>query len=306
MNDDIIRIPTAGMNSLFCSSDTEEIQSIALDRIDDFPGHPYPVTEDEALRELMNSLQKNGQLEPAILRDMRNGRYQLLSGHRRKLAMQKLGCQEMRAVVLTRLTDNQAWAVMLDCNEKRDELLPTEKGRIFYEKARLYQSMSSEEQEELREMFSPQERFSVTSSLAKRSEESETQIKRYIRLYRKADNSIQQMVDSGQMSLRIADELTSLSKALQRNIAEILQENKRALSCEQAAELHRCGESLTPDAIPAVLGLLKSEPKEHSIHGKLHLSVRKLKPYFPSDFSAEQMEEVILQLLEEWSSRNQG
>ena len=155
-------------------------------------------------------------------------------------------------------------------------------------------------------MFSPQERFSVTSSLAKRSEESETQIKRFIRLYRKADSSIQEMVDKGQMSLRIADELTSLPKDLQRNITEILQENKRTLSCDQAAELHRCGESLTPDAILSVLGLLKSEPKENSTHRKLHLSVRKLKPYFPSDFTAEQMEKVILQLLEEWSIRDQS
>ena len=146
----------------------------------------------------------------------------------------------------------------------------------------------------------------MTSSLAKRSEESETQIKRFIRLYRKADSSIQEMVDKGQMSLRIADELTSLPKDLQRNIVEILQENKRTLSCDQAAELHRRGESLTPDAILSVLGLLKSEPKENSTHRKLHLSVRKLKPYFPSDFTAEQMEEVILQLLEEWSSRAQS
>ena len=296
--DDFINIPQKGMTMLFGENDCNSVKIILIDLIDDFPNHPYPVHDDDALIELQNSIAKNGQLEPAIVRALGNGRYQMLSGHRRKLAHIKLGYRDMRAIVLENITEDQAKVIMLDCNERREELLPSEKARIYYEKKQLYQTMDRTELLDLSEMFgSPSLR--PVAVVAKRSEDSEGQIKRYIRLHTKASEELKLMVDTGEMSLRIADELTALPVKAQNIICSILKEHGRRLSYEQAVQLKQL-EDITGDAVLAALGLSARKPISSE---PLRLSSKKIRSYFPENYSAGQIQEVIYGLLEEWRQK---
>lgn len=293
--DDIISIPQKGMAMLFGDNDCNEVKMVLIELIDDFPNHPYPVRDDDALVELENSIAKNGQLEPAIVRALGNGRYQMLSGHRRKLAHIKLGYRDMRAIVLENITDDQAKVIMLDCNERREELLPSEKARIYYEKKQLYQTMDRTELLDLSEMFgSPSIR--PVAALAKRSEDSEGQIKRYIRLHTKASEELKLMVDTGEMSLRIADELTALPVNVQDIVCSFLKEHGRRLSYEQAVHLKQL-EDITGDTVLEALGFSERKPTSGE---SLRLSSKKIRSYFPENYSAGQIQEVLYGLLDEW------
>lgn len=293
--DDEIKIPNRGIKILHGLNDYNEVRSIAIDRIDDFPDHPYPVRDDESLVELAKSISQNGQLEPALIRAIENNRYQMLSGHRRKLAQLKLGSKMIRAIVIDPITDAQAKAIMLDSNIRRDELLPSEKARIYYEKKQLYQKMDRDELAELSEMFG----FtgcSATSIVAKRSDESEGQIKRYIRFHISASDKLKSMVDENAISLRIADELTSLSCDTQDCVCDLLKEHGRKLSYEQVFRIKELGATSTK-AIEEILGI--SAPEE-TPNARLRLSAKKIRTYFPANYSSEQIESVIYALLEEW------
>ena len=293
--DDIISLPQKGMTMLFGDNDCNEVKIVLIELVDDFPNHPYPVHDDDALIELENSIAQNGQLEPAIVRALGNGRYQMLSGHRRKLAQIKLGYRDMRAIVLENITDDQAKVIMLDCNERREELLPSEKARIYYEKKMLYQRMDRTELLDLSEMFgSPSLR--PVAVVAKRSEDSEGQIKRYIRLHTKASEELKLMVDAGEMSLRIADELTALSIKAQDVVCSFLKEHGRRLSYEQAIHLKQF-EDITGDTVLTALGFSERKPTSGE---PLRLSSKKIRSYFPENYSAGQIQEVLYGLLDDW------
>lgn len=292
--DDAISIPQHGMDMLFGDGDYCEVKSLGIDLIDDFPNHPYPVHDDDSLLELANSIAKSGQLEPAIVRALSNGRYQMLSGHRRKLAHIKLGNKEMRAIVLEDITDDQAAAIMLDCNVRRDNLLPSEQARIYFEKKTLYQRMDKAELSELAEMFGGSSK--ATAILAKRSEESEGQIKRYIRLHIRASPALKSMVDAGEMSLRIADELTALPAEAQDLVCSVLKDHSRRISYDQAVRLRQL-EDITLDNVLAALGI---SVRKLTSDEPLRLSSKKIRSYFPDGYSAGQIQEVLYGLLDEW------
>lgn len=298
--DEPIKIPTRGMFSMFAGSGYDEIKTISIDLIDDYPNHPYPVKDDDALAELADSIAQNGQLEPAIVRDVGNGRYQLLSGHRRKLAHIKICDDEMRAVVLQDITDDQAKAIMLNCNVRRDELLPSEKARIYYEKKQLYQNMDRSELFDLSAMFGSLN-CNTTALLAKESEESEGQVKRYIRLHTRASDKLKAMVDSGEMSLRLADELTSLTYDAQNMICDILREYSHRITCEETALLKQL-DDITKDTVLPILGIACKIDKPKN---RFRLSVKKIRSYFPEDYTPEQIEETLYGLLEQWQQSNE-
>lgn len=295
MDEDRVMIPQRGVNILLNGENSDDIQMVRIAEIQEFPGHPYPVREDEALTELMNSIKNNGQLEPAIIRKAESG-YQMLSGHRRRLAMEKLGYADMRAIILSDITDNQAKAIMLDCNVRRDELRPSEKARIYYDKKLLYQSMPREEFEELADMFGAPNRRSATAFVAKRSEESEGQIKRYIRLHTRASPALKSMVDAGEMSLRIADELTALPAEAQDLVCSVLKDHSRRISYDQAVRLRQL-EDITLDNVLAALGI---SVRKLTSDEPLRLSSKKIRSYFPDGYSAGQIQEVLYGLLDEW------
>lgn len=298
MDEDKVMIPRRGVNILLNGENSDDIQMVRIAEIREFPGHPYPVREDDALTELMNSIRNNGQLEPAIIRKTESG-YQMLSGHRRRLAMEKLGYTDMRAIILSDITDNQAKAIMLDCNVRRDELLPSEKARIHNEKKLLYQSMPREEFDELADMFGASNRRTATAFVAKRSEESEGQIKRYIRLHTKASEALKRMVDTGEMSLRIADELTALPAEAQDIICSVVKDYGKRLSYEQAVHLRQV-EDVTLENVLSVLGISeKKQPAEQT----LRLSAKKIRSFFPDEYSSGQIKEVIYGLLDEWRQK---
>lgn len=290
---EVISIPQHGMDMLFGEGYCE-VKSIRIDLIDDFPNHPYPVKDDDALVELANSIAKSGQLEPAIVRALADGRYQMLSGHRRKVAHAKIGNKEMRAIVLEDITEDQARAIMLDCNVRRDELLPSEKGKVYYEKKLLYQRMDKAELDELAEMFGGSSK--ATAILAKRSDESEGQIKRYIRLHTKASEELKHMVDTGDMSLRIADELTALPAEAQDIVCSVLKDHSRRISYDQAVQLKQL-EEITVDTVLAALGISVRKQTSDEL---LRLSSKKIRSYFPADFSARQIQDVLYGLLDDW------
>ena len=298
-DEEFIELPHRGLE-LLLQDHGYRVQEIELSRIQNFPNHPYPVREGRDMDELVESIRKMGQLESALLRELSPDSYQLLSGHRRKMALSLLGQNTMRAVIIPDLTDRQAEAVMLECNTRRDELLPSEKGRVYYDKKRLYQQMTAMEKQELRSLFGGSTPNRASAFAAMESADSEGQVKRYIRLYTSAAASVQALVDRGEMSLHTADELTSLSDEEQNTVASVVSEHRLHLSDRQLRRLKQAEGTLDEATVKHLLGVDRGD--EPSGGRTPPLTMRAIRAFFPATMTKEQIDEELRRLLSAWQS----
>ena len=235
----IEKITEQGIGTLLSGNAEAKFPVLAIKSslIDTFPDHPFPTYKDSAFEELKDSIASTGQLEPAIVRNMGNGRYQMLSGHRRKMAIDDLGIENINAVVLDGINDRQAEAIMLDCNVRRPELKPSEKARIYAEKKRLFQSMKQEEVIALVGRFGYQEKYTTIAALQRVVNESSGQIKRYLRLDNMSD-SIKKLVDDDILPFTTAvASLYNLSREDQNTVADYISETGLVPTASQAEEI---------------------------------------------------------------------
>ena len=277
-----------------------KLQDVEICRIWDFGGHPYPVREGRDMDELVESIRKVGQLEPALLRKMPDGSFQMLSGHRRKMALSLLGQDTIRAIVLPEMNDRQAEAIMLECNTRRDELLPSEKGRVYYDKKRLYQQMTAAERGEVQSLLGSGSPARASAFAAMDSADSEGQVKKYIRLYTSATVPVQALVDRGEMSLHTADELTSLSDEEQNAVARVVSEHRLHLGDRQLRRLKQAAGTLDEAAVKRLLGVDRED--EPSDAHTPPLTMRAIRAFFPDTMTKEQIDEELRRLLSAWQS----
>ena len=178
-----------------------KIFDIPLSEIDDFPGHPYRVLDDEDMQNLMESIKDRGVITPAMVRKKDDGRYEMISGHRRKHASERLGLQTIRCEVVE-VSRDEAIILMVDSNSQRSEIAPTDKGKAYKMKLEAIKRQQGE-RTDLTSVPSGQKLNGKTSReiLAENSEDSNTQIQRYIRLTNLIPE-ILQMVDAVELSYR--------------------------------------------------------------------------------------------------------
>lgn len=214
-----------------------KIFDIPLSEIDDFPDHPYRVLDDEDMQNLMESIRDRGVITPAMVRKKDDGRYEMISGHRRKHASERLGLETLRCEVVE-VSRDEAIILMVDSNAQRSEILPCDKGRAYKMKLDAIKRQGQRTDLTSRPVG---EKLSVTE-LAENAEDSERQIHRYIRLTYLVPE-LQEFVDKGQMKMRPAVELSYLDEETQRDIVDRIDETEAFPSHDQAIRIRKAFEA---------------------------------------------------------------
>lgn len=268
-----------------------KIFDIPLSEIDDFPGHPYRVLDDEDMQNLMESIKDRGVITPAMVRKKDDGRYEMISGHRRKHASERLGLETLRCEVVE-VSRDEAIILMVDSNAQRSVILPCDKGRAY--KMKLEAIKRQGQRTDLTsDPVGPKLERSNTE-LAEESGDSTTQIKRYIRLTYLVDE-LQDFVDRGQMKMRPAVELSYLDEETQRDIVDRIDETEAFPSHDQAIRIRKAYEAgkIDYDKVRDIMAEEKPNQKP-----KFKFSFDRLKPYIPKDYSDSKAEDYVIKALE--------
>ena len=278
-----------------------KIREIPIDQIDDFPDHPFQVRDDEDMDHLVDSIRQNGVISPATVRQKSDGRYELLSGHRRKHACILLEMKTLRCEVVE-LDDDQAAIFMVESNYHRSKILPSEKA--FSYKMRM-EAMKRVAGRPIKNNSVPvAQNFDGKTSreiLGEQVGESQDQVRRYIRLTELVKPMLD-LVDADTLSLRAAVELSYISTDSQELILLVMEDVKcKAPSMAQAAKLRKLAQEGTLDesAMYQVLAKPAKAPKP------LKLPRERIASFFPADVTPEAMEEEIYEALLAWR-RNGG
>ena len=266
-----------------------KIFDIPLSEIDDFPDHPYRVLDDEDMQNLMESIKDRGVITPAMVRKKDDGRYEMISGHRRKHASERLGLETLRCEVVE-VSRDEAIILMVDSNAQRSEILPCDKGRAYKMKLEAIKRQGQRTDLTSRPVG---EKLSV-AELAEDAEDSERQIHRYIRLTYLVDE-LQDFVDKGQMKMRPAVELSYLDEETQRDIVDRIDETEAFPSHDQAIRIRKAYEAgeIDYDKVRDIMAEEKPNQKP-----KFKFSFDRLKPYIPKDYSDSKAEDYVIKALE--------
>ena len=273
----------------------EFVQMLSPDKLLPFEKHPFQVREDESLKELMGSIRSYGVLSPLLARPKGKG-YELVSGHRRRLAAQKLGLKAV-PVLVREMSDDEAVILMVDSNLQREHLLPSEKAFAYKMKLEALKHQGKGASCRLGTKLRSDE------TIALNSEESARNIQRYIRLTNLVPPLLK-LVDEGRIAFSPAVELSYLTKEEQAELWDLIEQEDTTPSLSQAIRMKQLSRmaKLTPEAIYAIISEEKPNQKE-----QVRLKTESLKKYFPSNYSTQQMEKAILKLLEErYRSKHRG
>lgn len=269
-----------------------KIFDIPLSEIDDFPGHPYRVLDDEDMQNLMESIKDRGVITPAMVRKKDDGRYEMISGHRRKHASERLGLETLRCEVVE-VSRDEAIILMVDSNAQRSEILPCDKGRAY--KMKLDAIKRQGQRTDLTSTpVGPKLGERSYDELAEQVGDSHTQIQRYIRLTYLVPE-LQEFVDKGQMKMRPAVELSYLDEETQRDIVDRIDETEAFPSHDQAIRIRKAFEAgeVSYDKVRDIMAEEKPNQKP-----KFKFSFDRLKPYIPKDYSDSKAEDYVIKALE--------
>lgn len=271
------------------------IYDIPLSEIDDFPEHPFQVKLDEDMDQLVESICDNGIITPVTLRQKEDGRYEMIAGHRRKKACEIAGFETIKAEIRD-LTRDESIILMVESNLQRSTILPSEKA--FSYRMRLEAMKRQGQRSDLTSTPLGPKFVGGRSNmeLAAKSNDSKTQIQRYIRLCYLI-KPLLDMVDEGQIALRPAVELSYLREQEQQDLLETISYEDATPSLAQAIKLKNLSRSggLNADSILAIMCEKKPNQAE-----KISFRTEKLKPYIPRNYTPQQAEEYILKALEHY------
>lgn len=269
-----------------------KIFDIPLSEIDDFPGHPYRVLDDEDMQNLMESIKDRGVITPAMVRKNDNGRYEMISGHRRKHASERLGLETLRCEVVE-VSRDEAIILMVDSNAQRSVILPCDKGRAF--KMKLEALKRQGQRTDLTSTPAACKLKGETADIVgKQAGESGDQVRRFIRLTYLI-KELQDFVDKGQMKMRPAVELSYLDEETQRDVVDRIDETEAFPSHDQAIRIRRAYENgeIDYDKVRDIMDEEKPNQKP-----KFTFSFDRLKPYIPKDYSDSKAEDYVIKALE--------
>ena len=276
----------------------EFISQLPPDKLSPFAKHPYRVREDAAMDELVESIRVHGILSPMLARPKGEG-YELVSGHRRRLAAQKLGLPTV-PVLVREMSDDEAVILMVDSNLQRENLLPSEKA--FAYKMKL-EAMNRQGRRTDLTSTTVVPKFRSNEVIGKESGESRETVRRYIRLTNLVPPLLQ-MVDDGRIAFSPAAELSYLTRDEQAELWDLIGREDATPSLSQALRMKQLSREakLTPEVLYAILTEEKPNQKE-----QIRIKTESLRKYFPRNYSAQQMEREIIKLLEaRYRAKNRG
>ena len=275
-----------------------KIRDIPLELIDDFPDHPYKVRDDEDMMQLAESIKERGVITPATVRQKEDGRYELISGHRRKRASELAGFETLRCEVVE-LDRDDATILMVESNLQRSVILPSEKA--FAYKMRL-DAMKRKAGRPSKDNSVPvaQNYEGKTSRelLAEQVGESQDQVRRFIRLTNLVPELLE-FVDEGKMKMRPAVELSYLDEDCQRDLVDEIDLNDCTPSHDQTIRMRKMFEEgkLTPEAIQAIMSEQKPNQRE-----KIVLRGDRVRQLIPKNVPLSQTEDFVCKALEHYNN----
>ena len=273
-----------------------KIRDIPLTEIDDFPDHPFKVRDDEDMAQLVESIKERGIITPATVRQKEDGRYELISGHRRKRACELAGFETLRCEVVD-LNRDEATILMVESNYQRSQILPSEKA--FAYKMRLEAMKRQGERTDL--TCDPLgDKLAGTKSvmlLADKSDDSKTQIQRYVRLTNLVPELLD-YVDEGRIKMRPAVELSYLDEDSQRDVVDEIDLNDATPSHDQTIRMRKFFEEgkLTTEAVQAIMSEEKPNQKE-----KIVLRGDRVRQLIPKNIPISQTEDFVCKALEHYN-----
>ena len=274
-----------------------KIRDIPLELIDDFPDHPFKVRDDEDMIQLVESVKERGVITPATVRQKEDGRYELISGHRRKRACELVGFEALRCEVVD-LDRDAATVLMVESNYQRSQILPSEKA--FAYKMRL-EAMKRQAGRPSKENSVPvaQNYEGKTSRelLGEQVGESQDQVRRYIRLTYLVPELLD-LVDEGKIKMRPAVELSYLDEDSQRAVVDEIDLNQCTPSHAQTIRMRQffTDGKLTPEVVSAIMGEEKPNQRE-----KIVLRGDKVRSLIPKNIPVSQTEDYVVKALEHYS-----
>ena len=268
-------------------------QEIELGRIHAFPNHPFKVLDDDKMETLVDSIRENGILNPVIVRPDQTGDYEMVSGHRRLHAAGIVGLVKIPAIV-KEMSDDEAIIKMVDANIQREEILPSERAWS------LKMKMDAIKRQGKRSDLTSDQNGPKLSAVevGESAGISSTQVKRYIRLTELIPE-ILDLVDQKKVQFTLAVDISYFDEQVQKWIYEYIKDNGFLKPVQIAALKEQA--NLSNASQYNVISILNGALPQKSSSAKVSLSEKKLDKYFPPHYSAKQREEVIIQLLEQWS-----
>ena len=271
-----------------------KIRDIPLELIDDFPDHPFKVRDDEDMMQLVESVKERGVITPATVRQKEDGRYELVSGHRRKRACELAGFETLRSEIVD-LNRDEATILMVESNFQRSEILPSEKA--FAYKMRL-EAMKRQAGRPRKENVSPVgTNLRTDEQIAQETGDSRNQIHRYVRL----TNLVPELLefgDEGRIKMRPAVELSYLDEDCQRDVVDEIDLNDATPSHDQTIRMRKLFNegNLTTEAIHAVMSEEKPNQKE-----KIVLRGDRVRQLIPKNIPVSQTEDFVCKALEHYN-----
>lgn len=272
----------------------EAAMDIEIYKISGFKGHPFKVVDDEKMQELVESIKVNGVLSPVLIRPTGMDTYEMISGHRRLHAAQLAGLTAIPSII-REMTDDEAVIAMVDANIQREELLPSEKAFAYKMKMEAIKNQgkrsdltSSQNETKLR----------ADEKLAQEAGESRDQIQRFIRLTELIPELLE-YVDKKRISFTIGVDISHLDKEIQKWLFEYIRDNGLVKPKQIALLREACKTGIMTEG--KLIAILNDSQPGRTPSTKNLISEKKLRKYFPADYTEEDMRSVIVELLEQWS-----
>ena len=291
------------LDSLFTTQEQRDeakrdsVQDIPISQISDFPEHPFKVKQDEAMLEMAESVRQYGVLVPGLVRQLEDGSYQMVSGHRRKLASELAGRDTIPCIVRD-LTDDEAVIIMVDSNLQRENILPSERAFAYKMKLEALKNQGARS-----DLTSAQlgRKLETADIVGQESGDSRNQVRRFIRLTNLVPELLD-MVDEKKIAFNPAVELSYLDESQQRDFLEAMNDTQNAPSLSQAQRLKKLAQEghFSYDVAFAVMGEEKKDELD-----KVVIKNDTLRKYFPRSYTPKQMEDTIIKLLDQWQRKQQ-
>ena len=297
MAKDLSKMPLPKLDDLFTTEEErtnanlEKVIDIKISDIEDFPDHPFKVIENDDMYNMRDSILENGVLIPALVRPKDNGKYEMVSGHRRKFASELAGKETIPCIVRN-LTDDEAVIIMVDSNLQREEVLPSEKAFAYKMKLEALSHQGKRNDLTSDQLGPKSERANET--LSKQVNDSVTQIKRYIRLTRLIPELLE-MVDNKQIAFLPAVELSYLKDDEQYSLLDSIEYNVATPSHAQAIIMKKMSQegTLNEDKIDEIL----SQEKPNQIP-KIKFDESRIRSVLPKNIEDKKIEDFVVTAIE--------
>ena len=262
----------------------EQIIQAKLSDLHTFKGHPFRVLDDEKMEETAESIRQYGVLVPGIARPRTGGGYEIIAGHRRKRGSELAGKDTM-PVIVRNYSDDEATIIMVDSNIQREDILPSEKAKAY---AMKYEAMKHQ----------GSKGGSTLDEVGETAGESGKTVQRYVWLARLSDELLD-MVDAKKLGISQGVDISFLQEEQQQYVLVVLQETGASVSNVQASKLKEYGKNGELTLAMTRLILTEEKTKER----KVTIKGEKISKYFSEDYSNDDIEDIIIQLLEEWQKK---